>query len=317
MKDTLESIQSWWLHAPLFSQLASVIYHAGNIARTSDRQPTVKAGEGHRSIETAGDNIAQEYILEQLSHYPDLKFLCEEDSENPRVLNKKKPLGILAGKTVVVDPIDGTASYASKDSHWVTAAGLLLDGKFVGSALYAPEMNGGVFCASYGDGVTLFSENGSQLRKVDPASSVLSAKQSIIYRGVDTELYWNAVQLSHKIAPNFRAVYTRGSGLLGLMYVALGRAQAIIQTPQKAWDWAPAYHAVVRAGKVFRFFRIVNTELVPVERFDYQSFIFDKNNRDNRLGFIAGEPDVANKLFDLLPTTGWERISPDTSGVWN
>ena len=117
-----------------------------------------------------------------------------------------------------------------------------------------------------------------------------------------------------EIAANVRAKYDVGSGLFGLMSVALGRAQVIVQTPQKAWDWVQGYRAILDTGNVFHFFRLKDGNLIPVEHYDFEAFCFAS---EHRLGFIAGEPALAQKLFDKLPKTGWARVRPDTvTGTW-
>jgi hypothetical protein len=66
---------------------------------------------------------------------------------------------------------------------------------------------------------------------------------------------------------------------------------------------------VTSLGGVFRFFRLKDGDLIPVERYDERAF---KAGKENRLGFVAGEPGIVDKLFALLPKTGWERHDPDT-----
>ena len=309
-RNIAKEIRMRWPNAPLARDLITSIYYAGEIAKKSDRVATAKAGEGHRSIETAGDSDAQNDVLASLRNHPDLKFLCEEDSLNPRVLLKQNPRGILQGKVVIVDPVDGTSLFASRYPDWCTAGGLMEEGVFTASVFYAPQSNDGMLAASYKDGSLFLSENGKPFQAVAPQVAHEPEKSILLY-GVDASLYKNASNFLLEVAPNVLATRSCGSGLFGLMSVSLGRAAAIFQTPQKPWDWAPAYHTVTKTGNIFLFFRIIEGELVPVEHFDRESFSFDKKNRDNRLGFIAGEPGMAHKLFDRLPLAGWDRKQPN------
>lgn len=306
----LEELGKQWPHATLAQDLVASIYHAGEIAKHANRAATTKNDEGHRSIETAGDNDAQNDILRSLQLHTDLKFLCEEESSHPQMMPKKDPLRVFKDKTVFVDPVDGTSRYASHYPDWCTAGGIMENGVFTTSALYAPQSNGGVLIASHEDSALLLSEDGYPLHVVAPQVP-RPPRKSIILCGVDTGLYNIGSSFMVDVAANVRATYSSGSGLFGLMSVALGRAAAIFQTPQKPWDWAPAYHAVTTTGNIFLFFRIVNGDLVPVDRFDYEAFVVDKENPQHRLGFIAGEPGIAQKLFDRLPPTGWMRKKED------
>lgn len=289
------------------SLIISVI-EAGEKAKTLGRNATVKAGDGHRSIITEADEASNEHILSSLKDYPDARFLCEEGSHDPRTLSRDDPSGILQGACrAVVDSLDGTSRFASRYPDWCVAAGALSFGRIRASVITAPQANGGTICFSCENSV--FLSEGFSLPEEVPYLSAKPLKEAVILRGVDTELYGNMLKIMPRVASSVRAVYTEGSGLFALMSVVLGRASAVIQTPQKAWDWVPAYHALTNVGGAFKFFRLNDGNLIPVEDFDYDAFTYKK---ENRLGFVAGEPEMANRLFDILPAAGWERHDPDT-----
>jgi len=284
------------------------VIEAGEEIRSANRSAEIKAGDGHRSIVTIADEMSNKYILSTLENYTNARFLCEEGSDDRRVLSRDLPDGIFGSiHAAVIDSLDGTSRFAGKFPDWCVAAGALSMGKIYASVITAPDANGGTICFSHNH-TTLLSE-GLSMPELVPELSCMGPKQAVILRGVDTELYANMVSIMPRIAASVRAIYTEGSGLFGLMSVALGRAAAIIQTPQKAWDWVPAYHALTSVGGVFRFFRLNDGNLIPVETYDFEAFIYKK---ENRLGFVAGEPDMADRLFNLLPKTGWERHDPDT-----
>lgn len=294
----------WPAHA---STLVNAICESGQLVRGLSRKAEAKAGESHRSIVTPAKKASQELILKSFPQSCDLKFLAEEDpdkeSPDPRLLSNKDPQGIFKGDVVVVDPLDGTSVFSSRhSSDWCVGGAVMHNGEVVSNIVTAPKANGGMVLFS-AKKLVLFSEDGSIPRTVDQ----LRAKphsETMILRGTDTELYANLLEMMPDVAANFLGVDTKGSGHFGLMDVALGRAGAIIQTPQKVWDWAPLYHAVTTVGGVFRFFRLVNNELVKVDAFDERAF---SSPRENRLGFIAGEPTLVDELFKDLPQKGWKR----------
>jgi fructose-1,6-bisphosphatase/inositol monophosphatase family enzyme len=285
------------------------VYKAGLGIRSANRAAEVKAGEGHRSIVTKADIISNDCILKTVND-PDAVFLSEETApQDRRVLKRDDPVGLFAREKVgVVDPLDGTARFAGNFPDWCVAGGSLSYGKILGSAITAPD-NGG--------GLTLFSTKGEGVlcrqgsREPKPVGSLkrISSAESVVLRGVDTELYANILAVMPKLAASVRAVYTEGSGLFGLMSVTLGNASVIIQTPQKAWDWVPGYHALTEVGGIFKFFRLNAGHLIPVAQYDFEAFTYKK---EHRLGFVAGEPVMVEKLFNLLPREGWERHDPDT-----
>lgn len=72
------------------------------------------------------------------------------------VLSEEDPESILLGRPDrywLIDPIDGTASYAHGFPGYVTQAALLTDGRPVLSAVYAPEPDVG-YAAVHGLGAT-------------------------------------------------------------------------------------------------------------------------------------------------------------------
>ena len=305
---------------PRLKILAEAIIEAGEKIKLVPRVAKVKAGEGHRSVSTDGDEKAQEIIIDRLAAgIPGVRILCEEDSKNPAVLPKNDPRGILESGSVVaiIDPVDSTLRYSNDTGGWSVVGGIMEGGVFVGSVLYAPGVN---------DGFLLVGEIGNQVwvyewdHKLSFYSAqtipLLPASKSTVLAGVDTLLYDNFTQILPTIAANVKGVLTTGSGALGLAWLACGRAQAVIQTPQKAWDWAGMYAAVVASSCSFIFFRISEKGgLVPVDDFDYEAFCLMP--KSNQLGFVAGRGDLAAKIWNLFPKTGWSRVDPDTvSGNW-
>jgi myo-inositol-1(or 4)-monophosphatase len=301
--------------------LTDAVLEAGMAIPCLPRTFEVKAGEGHRSGVTKGDEMSRDILFSKLTEaFPEALILSEEESSHPQSLPKENPQGILGeGLRFVIDPLDSTARYGQKMDGWSVGGGMLICGDIMGGAVFAPASNGGLLvAATIGQGVTIVEWDGRQTNTISSiALPETPPKKSVVLLGVDALLYGNIATLNPTIAANVRAVFTSGSGLLGLAWVAARRAQAIIQTPQKAWDWVGAYRAIIESGNVFRFFRIVEGNLVPVETYDFDAFRTLKNSNANRLGFVAGEPDMAERLFNLLPKTGWERTIPDTvSGMW-
>lgn len=296
----------------LLSHASSVVSEAGQAVRKISWR-TAEIDEGHRSIVTEADLISQGIILNGFQPQQQISFLCEQDSVDPRVLPKKYPAALLRGKTAVVDPIDGTSRFAGHYPDWTVGLGILAKGIPESGVIAAPDANGGMlFLSDYGHGAFLYENGGLNL--VMSSTQATPARESVVLFGVDTSLYPSITNLRPEISANVRATYDVGSGLFGLMMVALGRAQAVVQTPQKCWDWVPVYRGVVETGNVFDFFRIEDGSLVPVPTYDFEAFCFDPKYR---LGFVAGEPALAQKLFEKLPRSGWGRMDPDTvSGTW-
>ncbi|OGG58859.1 hypothetical protein A2765_00570 [Candidatus Kaiserbacteria bacterium RIFCSPHIGHO2_01_FULL_56_24] len=299
---------------PMMRKLLGAVVSSGTAVKEMERRFSVKEGEGHRSGVTSGDMLAQEVIFKNIAAaLPDAKILSEEGAGQRNVFDVNDPKGILEGPDVVIiDPIDGTAPYANKLGTWCVGAGLMRYGELVGSAIYAPALNGGMSLVAEEGRGTYVSEWGAKTPEhIQPLREHTALRDCIVAMGVDSSLHRPLMSIVPDISPDIRAWTLANSGLLALAQVATGRLQAVIQTPQKAWDWAPAYRAVLESGMVFKFFRLVpDTEtndgtckLIPIENYDDTAFA--STPKENRLGFVAGEPGVAAWLFEKLPKTGW------------
>ena len=296
------------------SLMSSAAIRAGALLKNAPRNAVAKIGEGHRSVITEGDKKSQREILSVCSKLSEAKFLCEEDSNDPRVLPREISREDLHGTILVVDPVDGTVRFAGGYPDWTIGIGKICSGAIVSGIIFAPAANGGMLLFSeVGHGVFLYEQGSCKKVPIRPAAGT-PMESSVVLFGVDASLYPNLARLVPKITVNVLGKYDVGSGLFGLMMVALGRAQAVVQTPQKAWDWVPAYRAIINTGNVFRFFRLKNGKLIPEEWYDFEAFSYAPKHR---LGFVAGEPALVKKLFDKLPKSGWARINPESvSGIW-
>lgn len=303
---------------PVLVQSALAIVEAGKKIRELSPIFTINEGEGHRSGTTAGDRQSHELVLERLSHYfPGIKIISEEGGRNgeSNVLDTTNPGDILKEPEVVIfDPVDGTAAYGNRLGVWSIGVGIMRYGVLCGSALYAPAINFGMLLvAEKGRGVHLWEWNGRISEQCPPIVADTQLSKAIVALGVDPTLYVSVMQLVPDIGVRIRAWMLANSGLLGLAYIASGRIQAVVQTPQKPWDWAPMYSAVVESGRVFKFFRLIpdgtSSRLTPLEKYDLDAFC--ARPQTNRLGFVAGESKIVEYIFDLLPQTGWARFNPD------
>ncbi|MEK7641192.1 MAG: inositol monophosphatase family protein [Patescibacteria group bacterium] len=319
---------------PAIRTAAKAAAEAGRVAQWSDRGAKTKAGEGHRSIVTAGDHGAEKILVEKiLRDFPQSKILSEEDADNPNMLKKDDPAGLFeAPLAFIIDPIDGTAPYGSFLGTWCVSAGVMVNGNLFGGAVYAPDLNGGMLVvAQDGLGGNIYDGPQSEMWQrrnwleplEDKDNQSTDPKKATVFFGVDSMLYKSMTDLMPTIAANVRVTGIANSGILALAQVACGRITAVVQTPQKAWDWAGAYRAVLETGRIFSFFRLVpDTEnpgadkLVEVgeNKYDFKAFKYEKVNR---LGYVAGEPEMVRRLMALLPRKGWARTNPENvSGAW-
>lgn len=305
------------LSPPVAAAVEAAIKAAAVIKKYSTNA-RVKTKEGHRSIVTKADAESEKKIFSHiLRRFPDAKILAEEETNNPAAISANNPRGILGpGLRFVTDPLDGTVLFHHRLGGWSVGVGAIQNGKIIGGGVFAPTVNGGLLVfAERGKGV-FFREGNGPIKKVFlPRRSKFVPGGMVVLTGADVTLFKKVLEKELEIAMNVRAVYVSGSSLLGLSFLALGRAGAFIQPPQRPWDWVPAYSAVIESGNIFKFYRIHDGKVIPVKNIDERAFAFPREK--NGLGFIAGDPKLVQKIWEILPKTGWKNMNADTvSGLW-
>ena len=146
-----------------------------------------------------------------------------------------------AGNFWLVDPIDGTANYATDVPRWCISIGYLEAGKPVLGVLFDPLMDR-LYSAGLGAGAWL---NDRPIR----------ARSTSALNGATVELGWSpraqpAAYLGKAAALLAAgcAFTRRGSGALGLADVAAGRVDGYAELHINAWDCAAGILLVTEAG---------------------------------------------------------------------
>ncbi|MDR5746373.1 inositol monophosphatase family protein [Caballeronia sp. LZ029] len=141
----------------------------------------------------------------------------------------------------VVDPIDGTSEFARGVPHFCVSIAFLRDGKVEIGVLYDP-MRDELFAARRGAGATL---NGQPLR----VSSIDDIEHASVELGWSSRVPYARYATVHaRLHALGAGVKRRGSGALGLAYVAMGRQDAFCELHINAWDAAAAILLVEEAG---------------------------------------------------------------------
>ena len=141
----------------------------------------------------------------------------------------------------IVDPIDGTASYANGYKGFVTQAALIKDQKPILSCIFAPSMNllfvGIKNKGAYVNNKLIVSKRKKNLKLIDNFE---------VPMGISKYVY-NKLNLQHYVE----------CGSIGLKccYIALGRADIFIKDiAVRNWDIAPAQLILSESGCLIRNF---------------------------------------------------------------
>ncbi|MFP4211889.1 MAG: inositol monophosphatase family protein [Alkalispirochaeta sp.] len=137
-------------------EIRDLLVEAGKIALQYFHAPET-VHKHDTSLVTAGDHAVEAFLTEALAPGTDGTFFIGEESVGGT--SQEEVDAALAGRTWVVDPIDGTAPYANRLPNWGISIGLLDAGRFAEGALFLPR-SGELFITS-GDSV-LYQETSSR-----------------------------------------------------------------------------------------------------------------------------------------------------------
>jgi fructose-1,6-bisphosphatase/inositol monophosphatase family enzyme len=253
---------------------------------------------GHHAIVHPADYRAQTAILRTLhERYPDAYFITEEtecsDKLAAKVLTRRNLLRHVDGHLFVIDPLDGSTQRDRNQYEWAVSIQELRDEKSYAAVIRAPAVLGGFTVYGAPACGVWYDEGDRPARRARVAPPRRLAERTVLF-GADMPLEdWSATygtRLSRKV----RNARTIGSCALGLALVAAGKADAVVQPPQRIWDYAAGWSLVELAGGVVQFY---------VPRDDGPLFLqhgtdhYDPSTK--MLGFIAGNERAVRSIRRL------------------
>lgn len=197
---------------------------------------------------------------------PDYGWLSEETEDDPRRLSCER--------VFIVDPIDGTRSFADGSRTWAHALAVAVDGVVVAGVVYLP-MRDLMYTAALGQGAFL---NGAPL--VPSTRTGLAGAQVLATRPNMEARHWPggvpAIKRAHRPSLAYR-----------MALVAQGRYDAML-TLRNAWEWD------IAAGDIIlREAGVVSSDKTG------QALRF--NNPDPHLnGVVAGNPGLHHRVLQAL-----------------
>ena len=182
-------------------------------------------------FKAAADSVAHNFLMDELSKaFPRVPVISEEDD-----LDKKTP----ESDYFIVDPLDGTASFAGGYDGWVTQVALIRRGRPILAGIYAPVSNE-YFSAIEGEGAFC---NGKKLDLRHASGRLRTVIDNYPEpRGVVAEMM-KALGIEHY----------RESGSIGLKIcrIADGTADLFFKEMKpRDWDLAPGKLVLEEAGGV-------------------------------------------------------------------
>eukprot|EP00026_Physarum_polycephalum_P008256 Phypoly_transcript_08336.p1 GENE.Phypoly_transcript_08336~~Phypoly_transcript_08336.p1 ORF type:complete len:365 (+),score=47.12 Phypoly_transcript_08336:100-1095(+) len=198
---------------------------------------------------TDTDRKVEGFLIKTLlTHYPQSKFLAEEDvssAESETVGKKAEVLG--DEPTWIIDPIDGTTNFVHKYPIFCVSIALAVGKQVVVGVVYNPQLNE-LFTATRGGGAFL---NGNPIH----VASTASLDKAIISTNIGVDRTPEGAEfltqnLRTLLLNNVQSTRSGGSSAWEMSSVACGRLDAFYEQGIHSWDIAAASLLVQEAGGV-------------------------------------------------------------------
>jgi len=211
----------------------AIAREAGQLVRRrfQQRDEVLKLSfKGPQDYLTETDAEVERLIAQRLAGtFPDDAFFGEEGG------------GRYASSVWIVDPIDGTADFARGVAYFCVSIAYVHEGRTEIAAVYDP-MADELFAARRAHGASL---NGRPMH----VSPIVEMGQAIVELGWSPRApFEQYLEVATRLNASGAGVKRRGSGALGLAYVAAGRQDAYCELHINAWDAAAAVLLIEEAG---------------------------------------------------------------------
>ncbi len=225
-----------------FTTLESIIRRAGDIALThfNDLQNLEVSKKKPRDFVTAADVAVEKFLQQALAQaYPEFGFWGEESGQSENQTQRW-----------IVDPIDGTHSFAKGQYFWSISVALEIEGELVAGSVFAPALND-LYLAALGEGAT---KNGKAIH----VSAETSLESSMIATGfacLRSYLDDNNLQRFCRIAQKTTGQRRFGSAAMDLCLVADGQVDAFWEQELNLYDVAAGALIAKEAGATVTDFK--------------------------------------------------------------
>ncbi len=217
------------------SQLETIIRQAGELALSYFQQldQLQIQQKSPRDFVTDADIAVEAFLKKALSNkYPDFGFWGEESGQSANQTNRW-----------IVDPIDGTHSFAKGQYYWSISVALEIQHQIVVGIVYAPALND-YYCATIAQPAT---KNG-KLIHVSNESELENAMIGTGFACIRSQLTDNNLTRFCRIAEKTTGQRRFGSAAMDLCLVADGQLDAFWEQALQFYDVAAGAFIAQQAG---------------------------------------------------------------------
>lgn len=216
-------------------ELETIMREAGQIALThfKDLKNMAVHKKNPRDFVTAADLAVEAYLQATLTEkYPSYGFWGEESGQSANQVSRW-----------IVDPIDGTHSFARGQYYWSISVALEIAGDLIAGAVYAPALDD-YYTAAKGQGAF---KNGAAIH-VSDESGLADAMVATGFACLRSYLTDNNLERFGRIAQRTTGQRRFGSAAMDLCLVADGQVDAFWEQELNLYDVAAGALMVLEAG---------------------------------------------------------------------
>ncbi len=215
--------------------LENIVREAGTIAmshfKNLENVDVIK--KSPRDLVTDADVAVEAYLKQALAEaYPEYGFWGEESGQTDNLSNRW-----------IVDPIDGTHSFAKGQYFWSISVALEIDGELKAGAVYAPALDD-LYLATKGQGAF---KNGKTI-SVSDETSLADSMIATGFACLRSYLVDNNLKRFCRIAENTTGQRRFGSAAMDLCLVADGQVDAFWEQELNLYDVAAGALIAQEAG---------------------------------------------------------------------
>ena len=215
--------------------LETIIREAGALALVyfNDLKKSDITQKAPRDFVTAADVAVEKFLKEKLTaQYPQFGFWGEESGKSDNQAQRW-----------IVDPIDGTHSFAKSQYFWSISVALEIDGDIVFGAIYVPTVDD-YYCAEKNQGAW---KNG-EITKVSNEADLGNSMIATGFACLRSYLKDNNLARFCRIAQQTTGQRRFGSAAMDLCMVADGQVDAFWEQELNLYDIAAGVLIVTEAG---------------------------------------------------------------------
>ncbi|WP_221583434.1 inositol monophosphatase family protein [Microbacterium sp. G2-8] len=217
------------------------------------------AARGAGAIALEGFRVRDLVVDEKRDFHDPVTLFDKRSEEHVRaVIEREVPGSRIVGEeggstgdgevTWYIDPIDGTANFASGIALWTVCVAAAIDGEVVAGVVYDPvadQMFRADERGAFLDGEPLRAEGATTAERATIVPGFVSHRDLRVRRA-------DALDSFGQLLETFAHVRTFGSSAISLCHVAAGWADATFSLGASPWDVAAAAFILKRAGGDYR-----------------------------------------------------------------